>query len=568
MNKHEWRWFTAGRMAQVKLENGEDVANLAHLDKKHWLAISMPTTGVRFDTRMLQLMDADGDGRIRTPEVLAAIDFLKSKNVDLNDLFKPSEEDEAKLADVLSRQSDLAKVEPSESDKQALKDWEMKGESKEVAVFGSDTAAADAALAAVEPVIDAFFAPPEDMPLVTEEPDKTLPLKDHLNPKHLEAILAFAAACVKPVLGDVDSLDRLGWKKVKAALAPYRAWKGAKPVMNAGVMGELETEERILRYKLHLLEFLENYVNMKRLYDENDLAVFQTGTLRIDAKELHLCFHVDSEAAHSALAGKSNCCVIYLKLTRPAEGAARTICAVVTAGTVGQLYVGRNGVFYDRDGKDWEAVITKVVENQVSLAEAFWAPWKKLGEGIASGVKKVLGDKQASAQKNVEAGTQNAQAGGAAMASSVAAIGIGVGMMGTAVAAIAAAVKGMGALQIALAIVAIILVVSLPSVILTWFKLRQRDLGAILNACGWAINRPMRFSMKRARAFTKCAGNPLICRVICTVVVLVALAAGGIWCYLERAKKAEAEKPVEAPAAEAAPAAPEAAPAAVETPAN
>ena len=553
---YKWKWTKEGRMAQVRFVTGEDIARLAELDQKCWAALSMPTTGVRFDARMLELMDADGDGRIRTPEVIAAVDFLKAKNVNLDDLLKPSEADGKKLADVLARQADLAASAPSAADKQALADWEAKGKTPEVAVFGEATAAGEAALAAVESVIDAFFAPPEDMPLVTEAPDVTLPLRDHLNPKHLEAIMAFADACVKPVLGDgVTSIDRIGWKKVKAAFAPYRAWVAAKPVMNAGKLGDLVDEERVLRYKLHLLEFLENFVSMRRLYAADESATFQMGTLRIDGKEMSLCFHVASEAAHSALSGKSNCCVLYLKLTRPSEKAERSVCAVVTAGAVAQLYVGRNGVFFDRDGKDWDAVVTKVVENQVSLAEAFWAPWRKLGEGVASTVKKFLGDKQAAAQKNVEAGTQNAQAGGAAMASSVAAIGIGVGMMGTAVAAIAAAVKGMGALQIALSIVAIVLVVSLPSVILTWFKLRQRDLGAILNAGGWAINRPMRFSMKRARAFTKCAGNPLICRVICTVVILAALAAGGIWYYLDRAQKAEAEKAAaEAAPVEAAPA--------------
>ena len=553
---YKWKWTKEGRMAQVRFVTGEDIARLAELDQKCWAALSMPTTGVRFDARMLELMDADGDGRIRTPEVIAAVDFLKAKNVNLDDLLTPSEADGKKLADVLARQADLAASAPSAADKQALADWEAKGKTPEVAVFGEATAAGEAALAAVESVIDAFFAPPEDMPLVTEAPDVTLPLRDHLNPKHLEAIMAFADACVKPVLGDgVTSIDRIGWKKVKAAFAPYRAWVAAKPVMNAGKLGDLVDEERVLRYKLHLLEFLENFVSMRRLYAADESATFQMGTLRIDGKEMSLCFHVASEAAHSALSGKSNCCVLYLKLTRPSEKAERSVCAVVTAGAVAQLYVGRNGVFFDRDGKDWDAVVTKVVENQVSLAEAFWAPWRKLGEGVASTVKKFLGDKQAAAQKNVEAGTQNAQAGGAAMASSVAAIGIGVGMMGTAVAAIAAAVKGMGALQIALSIVAIVLVVSLPSVILTWFKLRQRDLGAILNAGGWAINRPMRFSMKRARAFTKCAGNPLICRVICTVVILAALAVGGIWYYLDRAQKAEAEKAAaEAAPAEAAPA--------------
>ena len=129
-------------------------------------------------------------------------------------------------------------------------------------------------------------------------------------------------------------------------------------------------------------------------------------------------------------------------------------------------------------------------------------------------MKKFLGDREAAADAKLSAGAQNiaagkkdgaSGAGGAAIASSVAAIGIGVGMVGAAAASILAAVKGMGPWQIVAAIIAIVLVVSLPSVILTWFKLRRRDLGAILNACGWAVNRPMRFSMKLARTFTKCA---------------------------------------------------------------
>ncbi len=530
MKAYDWKWWKAGRSVQVKFEKGEDVANLANLDRKHWLAMSMPTTGVRFDARTLELMDTDRDGRIRTPEVLAAVEFLKARGVELQELFDPPADLKGKLADVLARQADLAKTEPGEADKKALADWEAAGRTPEVAVFGDKTADAEAALAAVEPVIDAFFTPPEDMPLVTEEPDRALPLKSHLNPKHLEAILAFADACVKPVLGDVDELDRLGWKKIKAALAPYRAWVRAKPVMNAGLLDRLVEDERELRYRLHLLELLENYVSMKRLYTD-DQAIFQTGTLRIDAKEMTLCFHVESEAAHAALAGKSKCCVLYLKLSRPSDGATRQICAVVTAGTVAQLYVGRNGVFYDRDGKDWEAVVTKVVENQVSLGEAFWMPWRKLGESVTSLVQKFLGDKQAESQKKLCSSVQNAQSGNAALASSVAAIGIGVGMMGTAVAALAAALKGMTPWQFLLSVIAVLLVVSLPSVVLTWMKLRQRDLGAILNASGWAVNRSMHFSMARARAFTKCARTDVLFRIFLGVLAAAVVAAFGAWWY-------------------------------------
>ena len=521
-------------------------------DLKDWYAIACPTTGVRFDLRTLELMDADHDGRVRSPEVQAALKFLESKGVRPEDLDQPKEEDAKRLEEVLKELAELDKAEPSAEEKAAMADWEAQGKTPEVAVLGEATAAANDALAAVEGVVDAFFTPPEDMPLVTEEPDKALPLKEHLNPKYLEAILDFGAKCVTPLLGaDRSCLSRMEWKAVKAKFAPYRAWLAAKPVTSPKSKDELVEEERLLRYKLHLGELLQNYVTMDKLYGPGNDAIFQTGILRIDARELSLCFHVASEAAHSALVDKSNCCVIYLKLSRPSEKAERLVCAVVTAGKVGTLYVGRNGVFYDRDGKDWEAVITKVVENQVSLAEAFWAPWKKIGDGIAGAVKKFIGDKQAKATESVQKGTESTQAGGAAMASSVAAIGIGVGMVGAAAASLMAAISSMPAWKIGVAVVVLVLVVSVPSMILAWFKLRRRDLGVILNACGWAINRPMRFSMKRAAAFTKCARDPMA-KVWFALLVLLVVSLGALaWWQARGARGCGGDKPPVATAADA-----------------
>jgi hypothetical protein len=40
--------------------------------------------------------------------------------------------------------------------------------------------------------------------------------------------------------------------------------------------------------------------------------------------------------------------------------------------------VGRNGLFYDRKGRDWDATITKIIDNPISIRQAFWAPYKKL----------------------------------------------------------------------------------------------------------------------------------------------------------------------------------------------
>ena len=80
-------------------------------DLKQWYAIACPTTGVRFDLRMLELMDTDKDGRVRSPEVKAALEYLKAKGISPDDLDHPTEEDEKKLADVLKRQAELEKAE-------------------------------------------------------------------------------------------------------------------------------------------------------------------------------------------------------------------------------------------------------------------------------------------------------------------------------------------------------------------------------------------------------------------------------------------------------------------------
>ena len=147
---YDWRFFRTARLAQVKIENGEDIAHLAELDRKLWTVLSSPTTGVQFDTRMLALMDTDGDGRIRVPEVLAAIDWLKAKGVNLDDLFKENPDDPAALAKVVAEQADLAAAEPTDADKAALKAWEDQSKSDaSILPLGDVTAAAEAALAAV-----------------------------------------------------------------------------------------------------------------------------------------------------------------------------------------------------------------------------------------------------------------------------------------------------------------------------------------------------------------------------------------------------------------------------------
>ena len=581
MSDHKWQFFKCGRIAQVKIETGADLENLKELDRKLWTALSCPVKGLRFDARTLELLDTDKDGRVRAPEVVAAVDWLKGKGVNLDSLFKRDPADEKALADVTAQQAALDKAAPSKEDLAALKAWEQAPE-KDAAIlpFGDQTAAADAALKAVEPVIDEFFTVPADMPLVTEDADKVLPLRKNLNPKWSAQIAAFAAAVLGP---DAESISRGDWNAAKARFAPYRAWCAAKPVMAADAKGKLEEQEKLLRFKLNLVEFLRNFVNQSGLYDYGSLAIYQTGTLYIDARAMPLTFHVDDAGAHAALAEKSECYLLYVKLTRNGGADARTICAAVTAGFAGSLWAGKNGVFIDRDGLDWDATVTSVVEKQISLREAFWAPWKKIFGTVAEQVKKFLGSKQDAAvagvtDKATQAATAPAapadkSASGVAIASSVAAISVGIGFLGAACAGLVGVVTGRPWWQTALGLLVLVLLVSLPSVILTYFKLRRRDIGAILNASGWAVNRPLFFSMKRARVFTHLAtlprsaslardpyadGHPIRNTIIALVVLAaLAIAALHVFCPNTCAKYCPFSRKAAAPAAETAvPAAP------------
>ncbi len=517
-NGYDWKFFSNNGLRQVKLESGEDIGHLKELDQKSWSVLAASNKGLRFDQRTLELLDSDGDGRIQAPDILAAIEFLKAHDVDLGSLFRKDDGDERRLAEISDKLADLAKVEPSAEEKAALERWEnAPAGDASILPLGGATADGDAALAAVEPILDAFFTPPADAPLVMDGPEAVLPLNGNINPQYSDRIAAFVEKAAKPVIGTIDSLCRADYRRVKAAFAPYRAWLASKPVMNANAHNSLVEEERIVRYRMHLVEYLRNFVSQERLYDGSLEAISLTGTLFIDGRECRLCFHVDNEAAHAALAERSDCCLIYLRLSRSGVAASRTICAVITAGRTVPLYVGRNGLFYDRDGIAWDATITKVVQAQVSLLEAFWAPWRKLGEMVGGQIRKFVGDTQAKSADGVagavsgigsEAAAKaqskpaDSSASGAALASSVAALGIGVGMVGAAIAGLIGVVADLPWWKTAIGVALVLLAVSLPSVILAWFKLRRRDLSAVLNACGWAVNRPLRFSQRLARRFT------------------------------------------------------------------
>src|SRR6516225_11354937 len=89
---HTWRFFRAGGFDQVQLDTGADLMALDELDQKLWVALACPTTGLEFDSKTMALIDTDKDGRIRVPELIAAIKWAGRCLKNPDDLLKSSPE--------------------------------------------------------------------------------------------------------------------------------------------------------------------------------------------------------------------------------------------------------------------------------------------------------------------------------------------------------------------------------------------------------------------------------------------------------------------------------------------
>jgi hypothetical protein len=229
---------------------------------------------------------------------------------------------------------------------------------------------------------------------------------------------------------------------------------------------------------------------------------------------------VPDAAKHAALAGLSRICLVYCDCVR--SGEKLSIAAAFTAGDSDQLMAGRNGVFYDRQGRDWNATITKLVEHPISLRQAFWSPYKKLMRMIGEQLQKIAASKAAAVEgklaetavgvgKKVEAPAKPAAASAfdvGKFAGIFAAIGLAVGAMGTALAAVLTGLLALRWWQMPLAVGGLMLLISGPAMVLAWFKLRSRTLGPILDANGWAVNARARINIPFGTSLTRLAQLP------------------------------------------------------------
>ena len=391
-------------------------------------------------------------------------------------------------------------------------------------------------------------------PIAVAAAGKALPLADGLNPVYADAVRRFAVEIVLPFLGSAESLTDDGWGTICACFAPYEAWLETKPATAVEVLGEkrvrtilaedgmtalldlvardkavepevtaIASVERLLRYcrDLHLL--VNNFVSFRDFYTRKGKATFQTGTLYLDGRSCDLCVPITDVAKHAEVATLSRVCLVYCDCVRRGGAEKRTIAAAFTAGDSDFLTVGRNGVFYDRRGRDWDATIVRILEHPISVRQAFWAPYKRLARLIGEQMQKIAAARSRAADDRTAlqaiSATGSVAAGKpvpppsppfdvAKFAGIFAAIGLAIGAIGTMLAAVLSGILQLTWWQIPIAIAGIILLISIPSVLFAWLKLRKRNLGPILDANGWAVNARAKINIPFGTSLTATARLP------------------------------------------------------------
>ena len=409
-------------------------------------------------------------------------------------------------------------------------------------------------------------------------------------------------------LKDKTVLTEEEWNAVGARFAAYKAWKSAKAGAAVEGLGMEAVRDFLAKDKkaalldlvakdsalseeaenitlvdkfLHLMRdfyrLLRNFVTLYDFYDKDKktLAIFQSGTLIIDQRACHFCMKVMDMAKHNASAATCGMYLLYCDCTSKAGAAKLQIVAAVTVGEVGDLFVGKNAIYYDNDGVEWDAVITKIVDNPISVGQAFWSPYRRMSKTIEDLISKKAAEKDAKMMEQANAKINEAPAAVAPppadgsvpaaaaapaakppfdiakFAGIFAAIGMALGMIGSALVTLFTGLAALAWWQLLMVFVGLLLMVSGPAMVLAWLKLRRRNIAPLLNANGWAINASSKVSIPFGETLTDVARYPKMrlkdpfakaglapWKKWCISLSCIAVVLGGLWVFnlLEWAK--------------------------------
>jgi len=510
---YKWTFTTIGGNTRVHIAKGEDIRHLGELDEKMWTVLSCPTTGLEISDETLRLLDCDHDGKIRIDEVVNAADYLCAVLRDPEVLLE--EKDALKIADLNEDNADA----------------------KQMADIARRIAGKDdtITLAAVQTAVAAIAVEQKPLPEVPLAADVIAAV--HANEAEYNAW--FRSAELEKMglaLTDPEKQPKIAdkeWKKLTAQVAAYEAEVAAVNAANQAAVdaatGEYQPLIRLLHLKRDFYTLLKNYISFQDFYNREIKAIFQCGRLVIDQRACELCVKVVDAGKMAAEAAKSGMFLIFCECENKSKGKKMSIVAAMTQGDIHNLEVGKNCIFYDRSGLDYDAVVTKIIDNPISIRQAFWTPYRKFANWVADLVNKSVAEKEnkgleemkANATVATEKAKENAEKGGkvepqqppfdiAKFAGIFAALGMALGMIGTALASVAGGMRTLTWWQLLLVFLGIIIVISGPSMLLAYFKLRRRNLAPVLNANGWAVNAEAIINVPFGATLTTIAKFPIL----------------------------------------------------------
>ena len=513
--KHTWTYANIGGNTRVIIKNGKDIQHLAELDEKLWTVLACPTSGLEIADESLQLMDANGDKKIHVADVIATAQWLCQMLRDPQVLFAASD---ALLLTDIADEALLAVATP-------------------LAVDGKISLAdVKNAIAAVKIEAQPLPEAPYNAEVIAAYKACQESYANYFATARLEAL----GLATLPADAVAPGMTENKWMEMGKQIADYEATKSAVEAANAAALTAAQTVykplEKLLLLSRDFCTLLRNFISFQDFYakrgkallgrgadNETPWAIFQAGTLIIDQRACNLCLRVEDIAKHNTQAPESGMFLIYCQCTHHTSGQKMQIVAAMTIGDIRNLKVGKNALFYDRQGRDWEAEVIKIIDNPISIGQAFWSPYRKLGEWVSGLINKSAAEKEKKAFADMTTKLQTTPiAGGAAPAAApaqpfdiakfagiFAAIGMAIGALGTFLTSLLSEVKEMHAWAL-LIVPAILIVVSGPSMLLAWMKLRKRNLAPLLNANGWAINADAIISVLFGNTLTEQAQFPVL----------------------------------------------------------
>ncbi|MBR1995681.1 MAG: hypothetical protein IJ989_00285 [Paludibacteraceae bacterium] len=558
MSKHSWTYANIGGNVRVVIKNGKDIQHLAELDEKLWTVLSCPTSGLEIAEESLNHIDGDKDKKIHLKEVVETSQWLSSvlKNLDV--------------------------LMPGNASLQLndIKDESILAIANTIAV--DDEVTLDAVRAAIA-AVSVDTNPIPEAPYAAEVIAAYKECKDAYAQYYATARLQALGLATLPADAAVPGLTEEVFAEMGTKIAAYEAEKAAIESANAAALAAAQAQYRPLEKLLLLTRdfctLLRNFVSFQDFYakrgkallgrgDAKDTpwAIFQAGTLVIDQRACNLCLKVSDMAKHNTQAPDSGMFLIYCNCKHQATGQTMQIVAAMTVGNIRNLKVGKNALFYDRQGRDWEAEVVKIIDNPISIGQAFWSPYRKLGDWISGLITKSAAEKEKKSFADMTAKLQTTPAATPAttpldqkkmeafdiakFAGIFAAIGMAVGYIGSFLTSLAIGVKSIAETAwwaLPVAIISLLLIVSGPSMILAWMKLRKRNLAPLLNANGWAVNADAIVSVLFGNTLTDQAQYPLV-KVkdpfakkglsksgkwsIAIAAIVVAIAVAVLVCYL------------------------------------